>query len=649
MTSVGCCCLIELMQVWSKHANKWLHVDSCECAIDAPLLYESGWGKKLSYAIAAGIDDMVDVTRRYTKKMHEVASRRTAVPEDALARLIAVLSLRQFNTAYKLASTKHIRKALLHRRHVREQRQMEANIAFDDGARRAEESIGRISGSLLWRKERHEVGGNSSATTIAHHQGWRLLSAAASEDAALDITSLSCFGSQLIALTASGGLMWQSIHSATSQLATWKPVHVLHQQDTNKTVWPPADHRLLCLAAESGAMQFFVISCMDVCSWLWKVTYTAGDGERPGGWIASKLHELCLPTGSLTDGTVASMVWACGRLLLLSSGVLWGWPATTADMHENASKVALRQLTQAEHKSALCASAGGAVLAFHGAHGSSAAAVSPARAASSIDILRQPITAEPRTFTLGDDCEVSVIAPAVLPATRLGLELHFQSAKAPANIEDDWLEIARVGQIPEADVAQTFDLVDSWPQDSPPVRQLAVSWPDSRLPKLPGLYEFRYFHGAGFRSLLGTSQLPLLVLPTDSCDTSAEGWVPVFPADNITAMCCSASQIIARTTSGEFWSIGIPPVLAHPPVSLQCSAITAQATLAALPDIGLSVQARVGIVFKQLTRGCGRSPGACSNPHCASFAGAVPLAPNTAAVEAIRLISSGDTAVYCPK
>ncbi len=45
-------------QVWSEHLRKWLHVDSCECAIDAPLVYESGWGKQLSWVVAAGIDEV---------------------------------------------------------------------------------------------------------------------------------------------------------------------------------------------------------------------------------------------------------------------------------------------------------------------------------------------------------------------------------------------------------------------------------------------------------------------------------------------------------------------------------------------------------------------------------------------------------------
>ena len=31
--------------------KRWLHADSCEDKLDTPHMYESGWGKKLSYII----------------------------------------------------------------------------------------------------------------------------------------------------------------------------------------------------------------------------------------------------------------------------------------------------------------------------------------------------------------------------------------------------------------------------------------------------------------------------------------------------------------------------------------------------------------------------------------------------------------------
>ena len=64
-------------EYYSEAQKRWIHADSCEARRDAPLLYEAGWGKKLSYIIACSKDELVDVTQRYTKKWNEVLERRT--------------------------------------------------------------------------------------------------------------------------------------------------------------------------------------------------------------------------------------------------------------------------------------------------------------------------------------------------------------------------------------------------------------------------------------------------------------------------------------------------------------------------------------------------------------------------------------------
>lgn len=54
-------------EVYSEQENRWVHADSCENISDQPLLYESGWGKKLNYCIAIGWAGYSDVSYKYGK------------------------------------------------------------------------------------------------------------------------------------------------------------------------------------------------------------------------------------------------------------------------------------------------------------------------------------------------------------------------------------------------------------------------------------------------------------------------------------------------------------------------------------------------------------------------------------------------------
>ncbi|XP_033068714.1 peptide-N(4)-(N-acetyl-beta-glucosaminyl)asparagine amidase isoform X4 [Trachypithecus francoisi] len=75
-------------EVYSPSQQRWLHCDACEDVCDKPLLYEIGWGKKLSYVIAFSKDEVVDVTWRYSCKHEEVIARRTKVKEALLRETI---------------------------------------------------------------------------------------------------------------------------------------------------------------------------------------------------------------------------------------------------------------------------------------------------------------------------------------------------------------------------------------------------------------------------------------------------------------------------------------------------------------------------------------------------------------------------------
>uniref|UniRef100_A0A6B2KXB5 PUL domain-containing protein n=1 Tax=Arcella intermedia TaxID=1963864 RepID=A0A6B2KXB5_9EUKA len=137
-------------EVYSQKLNRWIHCDSCEAKFDAPLLYESGWGKKLSYVIAFSAVEVVDVTKRYTLKYEEVRSRRNMVSEEFLKNQIDLINQQKGAEI----SGYSIEMCLM----IAQRREEEIKNMDQHQGVNSDENEGRTSGSLEWRTTRGEMG-----------------------------------------------------------------------------------------------------------------------------------------------------------------------------------------------------------------------------------------------------------------------------------------------------------------------------------------------------------------------------------------------------------------------------------------------------------------------------------------------------------
>ncbi|CAM9205633.1 unnamed protein product, partial [Ectocarpus fasciculatus] len=70
------------VEVWIPSLGRYVHADSCERALDSPLVYETGWNKKLLYVVSFSRHSVVDTTTRYTRKYDEVLLRRAELSES---------------------------------------------------------------------------------------------------------------------------------------------------------------------------------------------------------------------------------------------------------------------------------------------------------------------------------------------------------------------------------------------------------------------------------------------------------------------------------------------------------------------------------------------------------------------------------------
>lgn len=142
-------------EVFLPSKNKWIHCDPCENRMNCPLMYESGWGKEISYVIAFSKDEVQDVTWRYSQYHTEVLKRRTLCNEAWLLSCCTLLTKKlqgQLNSQQK-------EKLLL--RKIGELAEF-----FSSPDVKGDVLQGRTSGSLSWRLGRGECTLSSSKTGV---------------------------------------------------------------------------------------------------------------------------------------------------------------------------------------------------------------------------------------------------------------------------------------------------------------------------------------------------------------------------------------------------------------------------------------------------------------------------------------------------
>ncbi|KAG8080477.1 hypothetical protein GUJ93_ZPchr0007g4436 [Zizania palustris] len=133
-------------ECFSKVYGRWMHLDPCEGVYDNPLLYEKGWNKKLDYVIAISKDGARDVTKRYTRKWHEVLSRRIFTSEDTVSAVLSSI------TGKYLSGLPIDALSVIKNRDQKESEELSKAAYLE-----ADTTInlpGRQSGSVEWRKAR---------------------------------------------------------------------------------------------------------------------------------------------------------------------------------------------------------------------------------------------------------------------------------------------------------------------------------------------------------------------------------------------------------------------------------------------------------------------------------------------------------------
>ncbi|KNC76232.1 hypothetical protein, variant [Sphaeroforma arctica JP610] len=154
-------------EVYSDHMRRWVHTDCSEAKYDTPLVYERGWGKKLTYLFAFNAEEVVDVSRRYTQDYNELRQRQTLADHTWTAQAIHAADLQQRRTCtYKVDMD-----SFNARRAEEETELLSANTSAGGGG----EDEGRTSGdtrTVLTPNECDKVGAAYINTFLPTRTNW---------------------------------------------------------------------------------------------------------------------------------------------------------------------------------------------------------------------------------------------------------------------------------------------------------------------------------------------------------------------------------------------------------------------------------------------------------------------------------------------
>ena len=151
-------------EVWIHEYNRWVHMDSCEPIFDAPLTYEKGWGKQLTYLIATSNSEIIDVSPRYVLNRMMNKMRRDKVNEEWLADTIRT----KREQMWEMQGPE--KKQILMQRYADEQKEFQKDPKIDEEL--AATLLPRQSGSKEWRESRGEMNNKGNSDVMSMMAGF---------------------------------------------------------------------------------------------------------------------------------------------------------------------------------------------------------------------------------------------------------------------------------------------------------------------------------------------------------------------------------------------------------------------------------------------------------------------------------------------